>query len=257
MDPLFNCYSLMATIATILLPIVCLCICSLRRVKTTRDSYTQTNTKQHKTAGTSTPQKRYKSIANQVPEKRCILKDQGCEACIIPYGATVMEQIREYRKSHTNLEEVIAANHRHLEIQIERFTKDVLEQSIRECTNFQHNREDVVRRLDQITETIKEDIHKIQTETQNNLHKLQESLYYEVQRSTNVVVQQLLTIPPPPPRPWLYLPYSQQTQSQEAHRERKARQDCFWSHQRQVNTVQPAEPVDQSPPESEDAQTLD
>ena len=114
-----------------------------------------------------------------------------------------------------------------------------------------------MQQLEQFSVDIKEDICSLQVETQNNLHKLQESLYYEVQRSTNSVVQQLLTIPPLPPRPWLYLPYGRQTRSNEAYRERKARQDRFWSHHRQATEVQQTELPDNPPPESEDAQSLD
>ena len=114
-----------------------------------------------------------------------------------------------------------------------------------------------MHQLERFTADIMEDICSLQTEIQNNLHKLQESLYYEVQRSTNSVVQQLLTIPPPPPRPWLYLPYGRQTRSSEAYRVRKACQDTFWSHRRQATAVQPPEIPEQPPLENEDAQSLD
>ena len=256
MDPVLFTFLTAAAVAIIILATAHLYIYLIQR-KTTKDNFTQTNIKCYRTASTFTQKKQFRSTGSQVLEKKCETKDQGCDANIIPYGATVTEQVKEYRRSHNNLEEVFVAQYRQLEIQVEQFTKDNLEQSIHQCTGFQKTREDIAQQLEQFSANIKEEIRSLQVDTQNNLHKLQESLYYEVERSTNSVVQQLLTIPPPPPRPWLYLPYGRQTRSNEAYRECKACQDRFWSHHRQATEIQTTETPDDPPPESEDAQSLD
>ena len=84
--------------------------------------------------------RQYRSTGSQVLEKKSETNDQGCDANIIPYGATATDQIKEYRRSHNNLEEVFVAHYRQLELQVEQFTKDSLEQSICQCTGFQKNR---------------------------------------------------------------------------------------------------------------------
>ena len=89
---------------------------------------------------------------------------------------------------------------------LERFTKEVLEQSVTQCHTFQAHRDDLLARND----ILKADIQKIRKDTQLDLHKIQETIKYEVRSSTHNVVHQLLSIPPPPPpppRPCLYLPY--------------------------------------------------
>ena len=108
------------------------------------------------------------------------------------------------------------------------------------------------------------EIQWVRKDTQTDLHKIQETVQYEVRSSTHNVVHQLLSIPPPPPpppRPWLYLPYGQQTRSGEAYSERKACQDHFWSQRCQMNAiivpeVEPEEAADKEK-EQEDDQTLD
>ena len=121
---------------------------------------------------------------------------------------------------------------------LERFTKDILEQAVTQCQQLQAHRDDLLARF----ETLQTEIRQVRTDTKTDLYKLQETVKYEACSSTHNVVQQLLSIPPPPPRPprpWLYLPYGRQTRSSDSYAERKARQDHFWSQQRQMNAITP------------------
>ena len=143
---------------------------------------------------------------------------------------------------------------------LEKFTKEILEQLIIQCQAFQAHRDDLLTRLN----TLQEEIQRVRKDTRTDLHKVQEMVQYEVQRGTHNVVHQLLSIPPPPPpppRPWLYLPYSRQTRSREAYTKSKAHQDHFWSQRCQMNAivapdVEPEEGATQEK-EQEDAQSLD
>ena len=101
-----------------------------------------------------------------------------------------------------------------------------------QCQTLQAVRDETITTLNTLKGVLREDIHRACLDTQTDLHKVQETVHDEVQRSTHNVVQQLLSIPPPPPpppRPWLYLPYGRQTRSGEAYQACKARQEYFWS----------------------------
>ena len=121
---------------------------------------------------------------------------------------------------------------------LERFTKEILQQAVIQTQQFQVHHDDLLARL----ENLQTEVQKVHKENKTDLYKLQETVKYEACSSTHNVVRQLLSIPPPPPpppRPWLYLPYGRHTRSSEAHAERKARQDNFWSHRRQMNIITP------------------
>ena len=59
---------------------------------------------------------------------------------------------------------------------LERFTKEVLELAVMQCQTFQTHREDLITRND----ALKADIQNIRKDTRTDLHKIQETIKYEV-----------------------------------------------------------------------------
>ena len=186
-----------------------------------------------------------------------ILIHRGCDAQPIPWGAVITEQIQELRDTQVHLQEYMSHLYSRTNTDLERFTKEILEQSVTQCQTFQAHHDDLLARFD----ILQADIQKIRKDTRTDLHKLQETIQYEVRSGTHNVVHQLLSIPPLPPpplRPWLYLPYSRHTRSGEVHAERKARQDHFWSQRCQINAIAPEEEdAANKETEQEDDQSLD
>ena len=165
----------------------------------------------------------------------------------LPKGAVITEQIQELRDTQQRLQDYMSHLYSRTNTDLERFTKGILEQAVTQCQQLQAHHDDLLERF----ETLQTEVQKVRKETKTDLYKLQETVKYKACSSTHNVVRQLLSIPPPPPpppRPWLYLPYGRHTRSGEAHTERKARQDNFWSQRRQMNTITP---------EDEDAQDKD
>ena len=225
-----------------------------------KDVSTQTIRQQCTTVSTHTIQTTKQEKGHQYPKKRTLFVDQGCDAQPVPHGAVVTEQVKELRATQSNLQDYMRHLYSRSNTDLEKFMKEVLEQSIIQCQMFQAHRDDLLTRLD----TLKEEIQRVWRDTQTDLHKVQETVQYKVQRSTHNIVHQLLSIPPPPPpppRPWLYLPYGCQTRLGEAYKERKACQDHFWSQRCQMNVivvtdVEQEEGATQKK-EQEDAQSLD
>ena len=137
---------------------------------------------------------------------------------MVPYGAVITEQIQELRDTQVRLQDYMSHLYNRTNTDLERFTKEVLELSVMQCQTFQAHRDDLLARND----ILRADIQKICKDTRTDLHKIQETIKYEVRSSTHNVIHQLLSIPPPPPpplRPWLYLPYGRHTRSGEGYAE--------------------------------------
>ena len=188
--------------------------------------------------GTNTTEKPHEEKGHQFPELKTVAVSRGCDALPLPKGAVITEQIQELRDTQQRLQDFMSHLYSRTNTDLERFTKDILEQAVSQCQQLQAHREDLLARF----ETLQAEIVKVRTDTKTDLYKLQETVKYEACSSAHSVVQQLLSIPPPPPpppRPWLYLPYGRNTRSGDAHAERKARQDYFWSQRRQMNAIVP------------------
>ena len=209
---------------------------------------------------THTTQIENQEKGNQFPEARTVVVERGCDAQMVPYGAVITEQIQELRDTQVHLQDYMSHLYNRTNTDLEKLTKEILELSVTQCQTFQAHHDDLLARND----ILKADIQKIRKDTRTDLHKIQETIKYEVCRSTHNVVHQLLSIPlppPPPPRPWLYLPYGRHTRSGERYAERKAHQDHFWSQRRQMNAIAPEVEQDQETAENdtqqEDDQSLD
>ena len=229
-------------------------------VQKNADTCTQTVSTQYKTVSTHTTQIENQEKGNQFPEARTIVVEWGCDAQPVPYGAVITEQIQELRDIQVHLQDYMSHLYSRTNTDLERFTKEVLELAVTQCQTFQTHHDDLIARND----ILKANIQKICKDTRTDLHKIQETIKYEVRSSTHNVVHQLLSIPPPPPpplRPWLYLPYGRHTRSGEGYAERKARQDQFWSQRRQMNAIAPEveqeEETAENNPQQEDNQSLD
>ena len=203
-----------------------------------------------------------KTKDSNFPEAKTIVVERGCDAQPVPFGAVITEQIQELRETQTSLQDYMSHLYSWTNTDLERFTKEILELSVTQCQTLQAHRDDLLARND----ILKADIQKIRKDTRTDLHKIQETIKYEVRSGTHNMVHQLLSIPlppPPPPRPWLYLPYGRHTRSGEGYAERKARQDQFWSQRCQLNAIAPDGEQEQeqetaeNDPQPEDDQSLD
>ena len=261
MDPILSAFLVTAVVAISLLVIANIYIyVEYYNVQKNEDSCTQTVSTHYQTVSTHTTQFEHQEKGNQFPEARTIVVERGCDAQPVPYGAVITEQIQELRDTQVRLQDYMSHLYRWTNTDLERFTKEVLELSVMQCQTFQAHRDDLLARND----LLKDDIQKIRKDTRTDLHKIQETIKYEVRSSTHNVVHQLLSIPPPPPpppRPWLYLPYGRHTRSREGYAERKARQDRFWSQRHQMSAIAPEveqeEETAENDTQQEDDQSLD
>ena len=261
MDPILSAFLVAVVVAISFLVIANINIyVEYHHVQKSEDGCTQMISTCYQTVSTHTTQIESQDKANQFPETKTIVVERGCDAQPVPHGAVITEQIQELRDTQVRLQDYMSHLYSRTNTDLERFTKEVLEQSVTQCQMLQAHRDDLLARND----ILKADIQKIRKNTQTDLHKIQETIKYEVRSSTHNVVYQLLSIPPPPPpplRPWLYLPYGRHTRSGEAHAERKARQDQFWSQRRQMNAIvleaEQEEETAENDPQQEDDPSLD
>ena len=261
MDPILSAFLVAAVVAIsfLLIANIYIYVGYYNRQKNV-DSCTQTVSTHYQTVSTHTTKIEYQEKGNQFPEAKTIMVDRGCDALPIPHGALITEQIQELRDTQVCLQDYMSHLYSRTNTDLERFTKEVLEQSVTQCHTFHAHRDDLLA----CTDILKADIQKIRKDTRLDLHKIQETIKYEVRSSTHNVVHQLLSIPPPPPpplRPWLYLPYGRHTRSGEVHAERKACQDSFWSQRCQMNAIAPEVEQEEDTAENdthqEDDQSLD
>ena len=258
MDPLLFFFIFTAVCAIFVLVIAHLLIYIKKNIKTVIDNTTQTQLLTCTSTQTSTRASYTQTKGLQVPDKKYKTIDKGCDASSTRYGATATEQIQIFQESETKLQDLIQTKHSDIGFQIQRFTKDILEHTAQQYQILETIRSEIIQQQSEIQKVLATDIQNFRTLTQDNLHKVQESLRYEVQHCTNDIVHQLLSIPPPPPpppRPWLYLPYGRHTRSAEAYQERRARQNRFWAVRRQQLEV--STDAAEAPTEGEDAQLLD
>ena len=258
MDPILSAFLVAAVVAISFLVIVNIYIyVEYYKVQEIKDSCTQTVSNSYQTVSTHTTKIENQEKGYQFPEAKTIVVDRGCDAQPLPRGAVITEQIQELCDTQVRLQEYMSHLYSRTNTDLERFTKEILEQSVMQCQTFQAHRDDLLVRFD----ILQADIQKSRKETRTDLHKIQETIQYEVCSGTHNVVHQLLSILPPPPpplRPWLYLPYGQHTRSGEVHAERKAPQDHFWSQRRQMNAIAPEEEdAANKEMEQEDDQSLD
>ena len=259
MDPLTLLFISTAVCATVFLVLAHFFIYITTTKVQTIDSTTQTRSQKCISTYTSPHVNETQTIGLQFPEKPCETIETGCDASSTCYGSIATEQIEIFRESQTHLEDLINDRYSGIELQIQRFTKDILEHTVQQYKVFKENREEIIQQHCHLQRDLTAQIQNFRGQTQENLRKVQDSLDCEVQRSTNNIVHQLLSIPPPPPlppqRPWLYLPYGCQTRSAEAYQEWRARQNHFWALRWQANTI--STDVMETPEEGEDAQYLD
>ena len=255
MDPLLLFFVSTAVCATLVLVIAHFFIYIKNNKTTVIDNTTQTQLSTCTSTQTSTHASYTHTKGLQVPDKKYKTVNKGCDASSTCYGSTATEQIKIFQESETKLQDLIKTKHSDIGLRIQRFTKDILEHTAQQYQILETIRNEIIQQQSEIQKVLATDIQNFCTQTQDNLRKVQESLRYEVQCSTNNIVHQLLYIPPPPPRPWLYLPYGRHTRSSEAHQERRARQNLFWTLRRQQLEV--STDTAEAPMEGEDAQSLD
>ena len=239
MDPLLIAFLVTAVVAVSFLVIAnCYIYMKHYKVQTHQDHGTQTITATYQTVSTHTTPILYDEKESQFPEAKTIVVSRGCDALPLPKGAVITEQIQELQDTQQHLQDYMLHLYSRTNTDLERFTKGILEQAVAQGQQLQVHRDDLLARL----ENLQTEVQKVRKESKTDLYKIQETVKYEACSSTHNVVRQLLSIPPPPPLPprlWLYLPYGRHTRSSEAHAERKARQDNFWSQRRQMNTITP------------------
>ena len=239
MDPILITFLVTAVVAVSFLVLAnCYIYMKYYKVRNHQDRDTQTTTATYQTVSTHTTPIVCDEKESQFPDAKTLLVSRGCDALPLPKGAVITEQIQELWDTQQRLQDYMLHLYSRTNTDLERLTKEILEQAVTQGQQFQAHRDDLLARL----ENLQTEVQKVRKENKTDLYKLQETIKYEACSSTHNVVRQLLTIPPPPPpppRPWLYLPYGRHTRSSEAHTERKARQDSFWSHRRQMNIITP------------------
>ena len=112
------------------------------------------------------------------------------------YGSTATEQIEIFRKSEANLQDFINTKYSDIELQIQRFTKDILEHTTQQYKIFETNRNEIIQQQREIQKALAVDIQNFCGQTQENLCKVQESLRYKVQRSTNNIITSYINFYP-------------------------------------------------------------
>ena len=224
MDPLLLFFVSTAVCATLVLVIAHFFIYIQNNKTTVIDNTTQTQTLTCTSTQTSSRASYTHMKGLQVPDKKYKTVNKGCDMSSMHYGSTATEQIKIFQESETKLQDLIKTKHSDIGLQIQQFTKDILEHTAQQYQILETIRNEIIQQQSEIQKALVTDIQNFCTQTQDNLCKVQESLRYEVQCSTNNIVHQLLSIPPPPPppRPWLYLPYGRHTRLSEAHQERRA-----------------------------------
>ena len=145
-------------------------------VQRNEDSCTQTVSTHYQTVSTHTTQIENQEKGIQFPEAKTIVVDRGCDAQPVPYGAVITEQIQELRDIQVCLQDYMSHLYSRTNTDLERFTKEVLELSVTQCQTFQAHRDDLLARND----ILKADIQKIHKDTRTDLHKIQETIKYEV-----------------------------------------------------------------------------
>ena len=255
MDPILSAFLVAVVVAVSFLVVANIYIyVEHYKVQNSKDSSTQTVSNSYQTVSTHMTNVQSQEKGYQFPETKTTVVSRGCDAQPLPKGAVITEQIQELRDTQQRLQDYMSHLYSRTNTDLERFTKEILEQAMTQCQMFQAHRDDLLARFD----ILQAEIQKVRKETRMDLYKLQETVKYEVCSGTHNVVHQLLLIPPPPPPPWLYLPYGRHTRSGEAHAERKVRQDHFWSQRRQMNTITPEdEDTVNKEKEQEDDQSLD
>ena len=249
MDPISSAFLVAAVVAVSFLVIVNIYIyVEYYKVQESKDSSTQTVSNSYQTVSTHTTKIENQEKGYQFPEAKTIVVNRGCDAQPLPRGAVITEQIQELCDTQVCLQEYMSHLYSRTNTDLERFTKEILEQAVMQCQTFQAHRDDLLAQFD----ILQANIQKSRKDTRTDLHKLQETIQYEVRSSMHNVVHQLLSIPPPP------LPPPRHTRSGEVHAERKARQDHFWSQRRQMNAIAPEEEdAVNKETEQEDDQSLD
>ena len=165
----------------------------------TIDSTTQTRSRKCVSTYTSPYVIENHTIGLQFPEKPCETIETGCDASSMHYGSIATEQIEIFRESQTQLQDLINDRYSSIELQIQRFTKDILEHTVQQYKVFEENRGEIIQQHHHFQRDLTAQIQNFRGQTQENLRKVQDSLDCEVQCSTNNIVHQLLSIPPTPP----------------------------------------------------------
>ena len=177
MDPILSAFVVAAVVAISFLIIANIYIyVEYHNVQKNEDSCTQTVSTHYQTVSTHTTQIENQDKGNQFPETRTILVKRGCDAQLVPHGTVITEQIQELRDTQVHLQDYMSHLYSWTNTDLETFTKEVLEQSVTQCQIFQAHRDDLLARND----ILKADIQKIRKDTRTDLHKIQETIEYEV-----------------------------------------------------------------------------
>ena len=169
MDPILSGFLVAAVVAISFLIIANIYIYTkYNRVQKNTDSSTQTVNTQHQTVSTHTAQIDNQEKGYQFPETKTVVVDKGCDAQPIPHGAVITEQIQELRATQTHLQEYMTHLYSRTNTDLERFTKEILEQSITQCQTFQAHRDDLLEQFN----ILQADIQRVRKDSQTDLHKI-------------------------------------------------------------------------------------
>ena len=196
MDPILITFLVTAVVAVSFLVLAnCYIYVKYYKVRARKNASTQTISTTFQTVSTHTKEIQHEEKGYQFPESKTVAVSRGCDALPLPKGAVITEQIQELRDTQQRLQDFMSHLYSRTNTDLERFTKDILEQAVTQCQQLQAHRDDLLARF----ETLQTEIRQVRTDTKTDLYKLQETVKYEACSSAHSVVQQLLSIPPPPP----------------------------------------------------------
>ena len=194
MDPILTIF-IATAIAAIVFLVVAIFHVYIAQVNVGQQSPKSAKTKQFRSVQITTETVITTSIGLQYPEKQKTIQttETGCDAAQLPIGATVTEQIEEFRKLYTHLHDLYHSGHGRIHMMLDKLKKDTLEQA-----KLMHKDRDA--KIDLLQTALQDNLVQLQKQNQQNFQKLQESMLYEIKCETNKVIQRLLP-PPPPPLP--------------------------------------------------------
>ena len=145
MDPILSVFLVAAVVAIGFLIIANIFIyVEYNKVQKNTDSSTQTVSTQYQTVSTHMVQIKNQEKGYQFPEARTVVVKKGCDAQPVPHGTVITEQIQELRATQAHLQEYMSHLYSRMNTDLERFTKEILEQSVTQWQTFQAHRDDLL-----------------------------------------------------------------------------------------------------------------
>ena len=145
MDPILSAFLVAAVVAISFLLVANIYIyIEYHKVQKNKDSSTQTASTHFQTVSTHTTQIENKEKGYQFPEARTIVVDRGCDAQPVPHGAVITEQIQELQDTQVRLQDYMSHLYSRTNNDLERFTKEVLEQAVTQYQTFQIHRDELL-----------------------------------------------------------------------------------------------------------------